>query len=211
MKNWTVVVVIVSLLLMQSPRASAQQHEIQQLLLNVEKLAELKKILQNMYEGYRILEQGYNKVRDIANGNYKLHQVFLDGLLLVNPEVKKYYKVAEIIQFQLLLVKEYKAAFKSFTDCNMFTTNELQYISDVYNKLFKESTENLNALLMVVTAGQLRMSDDERLTAIDQLYDQMQTKLSFLRHFNKDNQVLALQRLKESGELNSVKRMYGIE
>jgi hypothetical protein len=199
------------ILLMQPYRGKAQAQEIEQLLLNVEKLAELKKILQNMYDGYRMLEQGYNKVRDVANGNYKLHQVFLDGLYLVNPEVKKYHKIADIIQFQLALVREYKAAYDNFRDCDMFNESELQYIGNVYQHLFKESTENMNALIMVVTAGQLRMSDDERLTMIDRLYDEMWNKLSFLRYFNQDNHVLALQRLKESAEIKNVKKMHGLE
>lgn len=211
MKRWIWTMFGVIALAMLSYKVKAQEQEIEQLLLNVEKLGELKKILQNMYDGYKVLEQGYNKVRDIASGNYKLHQVFLDGLYLVSPEVKKYHKIADIIHFQLVLVKEYKAAYNNFRACNMFSENELHYISQVYQQLFKESTENLNALLLVVTAGQLRMSDDERLTAIDQLYAEMQTKLSFLRHFNKGNHVLALQRLKETAELKSFRKIQGLE
>jgi len=164
-----------------------------------------------MYDGYKILEEGYNKVKGIAEGNFKLHQLFLDGLMAVNPEIKKYYKVAEIIQYQTLLVKEYKSAFSMFSSCKMFNPKELEYIGRVYKDLFNESVSNLDALLTVVTAGTLRMSDDERLEAIDAIYREMDNKLSFLRQFNKSTHILALQRLKETGELQGLEKLHGIK
>ncbi|MNR51814.1 hypothetical protein D3C85_1715440 [compost metagenome] len=54
---------------------------------------------------------------------------------------------------------------------------------------------------MVVTADKLRMSDDERLQAVDNIYLQMQDKLLFLRTFNRESSVLVLQRAKETAEV----------
>ncbi len=48
----------------------AQSQEAQQLLLNWEKLTQFKKILQNMYDGYKILYKGYTAVKDISEGNF---------------------------------------------------------------------------------------------------------------------------------------------
>jgi hypothetical protein len=81
----------------------------------------------------------------------------------------------------------------------------------VYAKLFDESLKNLDALLTIVTADKLRMSDDERLTAIDGIYDEMQNKLSFLRYFNNNTTVLSVQRAKEKNDVNSVRSTYGID
>src|SRR5688572_28851208 len=94
--------------------AVAQTQEAAQLLLNYEKLKQLEEILDNMYKGYKILSQGYNRIKDIAEGNYDLHQVFLDGLFAVNPSVAKYKLIPDIIRYQSLLVKEYKRALKRF-------------------------------------------------------------------------------------------------
>ena len=49
-----------------SGQVMAQSTEIQQLLLNVEKLAQLKKILSNMKKGYEIVSNGYNTIKDIS-------------------------------------------------------------------------------------------------------------------------------------------------
>ena len=70
-------------------------------------------------------------------------------------------------------------------------------MGNVYSNLFNKSLQNLDELTMVITAGKLRMSDDERLNAIDRIYIDMGDKLVFLRTFNKENNVLAIQRGRE--------------
>ena len=56
----------------------------------------------------------------------------------------------------------------------------------------------------------LRASDDERLNIIDQLDAEMQNRLSFLRYFNNNTTVLALQRAREKNDVNTIKNIYGI-
>src|SRR5258708_5502248 len=68
-----------------------------QLILDTEKLTELKAILSDMYKSYEIINKGYNDIKNIAQGNFNLHEVFLDGLLAVSPAVKNYERVADII------------------------------------------------------------------------------------------------------------------
>lgn len=211
MKYCVSMVMMIALFVTNPCRSYAQADEIQQLILDVEKLNQFRQILQDMYDGYKILEGGYNKIKEIASGNFKLHEVFLDGLYLVNPAIKKYHKVADIIQYQYVLIKEYKAAFDMLRSSDMFNGNELDYISGVYKNLFNESVSDLDALLMVVTAGTFRMSDDERLQAIDKIYNGMESKLLFLRHFNSSAHLLALQRLKDYGELNGLKSLHGVK
>ena len=148
----------------------AQSAEAQQLLLNVEKLSQLKKILTNMYEAYEILYEGYTAVKDISEGNFSLHKTFLDGLMEVSPAVRKYKRVADIINYQVRLVKEYKSAFNRFKIDNVFTGEEIQYIGNVYAGVVTESIKNLEELVLIITAGRLRMTDDERLNAIDRIF-----------------------------------------
>lgn len=209
MKKWIMMIAILGMsAFLPAGRAKAQSYEIQQLLLDVEKLTQFKKVLQQMYDYYKMLEEGYNKIRDISQGNFSLHEAFLDGLMAVSPEVKKYKKIVDIVQMQLILVKEYKSAFDMFKSCNMFNPNELDYLSGVYNRLADESLKNLDALITVVTAGKLRMSDDERIRAIDDLYKEITNKLRFLRDFNSSTHILALQRLKDKGEIEGMRALH---
>ncbi|RRN77364.1 TerB family tellurite resistance protein, partial [Pseudoxanthomonas sp. SGD-10] len=101
-------------------QVKAQSHEAQQLLLNYEKLKQLKNMLSDMKKGYQIVSKGYNSVKSIAEGNFSIHDVFLKGLVAVNPAIKNYWRVAEIIKQQKTLVSEYKTAFNRFSNSNIF-------------------------------------------------------------------------------------------
>jgi hypothetical protein len=189
---------------------TAQSAEAQQLILNVEKLAQLKKILSNMKKGYEIVSSGYNTIKDISKGNFNLHDAFLSALLQVSPTVKKYKRVADIISCQTQIVKEYKAAFKRFNSSNLFNSSELNYMSNVYSNLFNKSLQNLNELTIVITAGKLRMSDDERIAAIDRVYTEIADKLVFLRSFNNETNVLAVQRGREMVDTKLSEKLNGL-
>ena len=188
--------------------ARAQASEIAQLLLNVEKLSQLKGILEDLKKSYTILQTGYSAIKNISEGNFAIHKVFLDGLMEVSPAVKQYRKVAYIIDYQLQLVGEYKQALRQFRQWKSFTPDELVYISDVYENLVKLSLQNLDELVNVVTAGKLRMSDDERLKAIDRIFAEMEDKVQFLREFNNETAILAMQRAREQDELSGLRKMH---
>jgi hypothetical protein len=188
----------------------AQSQEAQQLLLNVEKLSQLKNILADMKRGYEVVSKGYNTVKNIAEGNFSLHEVFIDGLMLVSPEVRKYRKVADIVSMQADLVSEYKGAFKGFSCSGNFSVTELEYLGKVYGQLLDQSLDNLDQLVMVITAGKLRMSDEERLRVIDGVFAELEEKLVFLRTFNRETGMLNLQREKEKAEVSVAKRLYNL-
>lgn len=188
----------------------AQSTEVQQLLLNVEKLSQLKNILQDMKKGYEVVSKGYNAVKNISQGNFSLHEVFLDGLMLVSPEIKKYRRVADIISYQKNLVSEYKSAFKSFQSSGGLNLSELDYLGRVYKQLFNQSLNNLDELGTVITAGTLRMSDEQRLKAIDRIFADTQDKLRFLRNFNQQAMLLSQQRLRQQAELGSSRSLYDL-
>jgi len=187
----------------------AQVQEAEQLALDIEKLAQMKSILTEMYDGYKILTSGYNTVKSLAQGNFNLHQDFLNGLLSVSPAVKKYGKVADIITAQGTLVTEYKAAFNNFKKAQVFSSDELNYINTIFGNLFDRSVDNLDELVSIITDSKLRMSDAERLTAIDHLYDDMNDKISFLRSFSSRTGMLAGQRQKALQDNTTIQSLYG--
>lgn len=192
-------------------RVNAQVQEMQQLILNIEKLAQFRQILKDMKKGYEILSGGYNTVKDLSKGNFSLHETFLDALMQVSPTVRKYRRIGDIVNYQMLLVKEYKSAFNRFRDSKNFNPEEIAYLERVYNNLFKQSLRNLDELTSVITANKMRMSDDERLACIDKIYADMQDKLLFLRNFNNNTAVLALQRAKEGNDTQSMRTIYKVK
>lgn len=189
-------------------QGKAQSTEVQQLLLNVEKLSQFKTILSEMKEGYVVVSNGYNAVKNISQGNFSLHEVFIDGLMIVNPEIKKYGRVADILTCQKNILSEYKSAFKSFKKSENFNETEISYLERVYKQLFDQSLDNLDQLANVITSSKLRMSDDERLKAIDAIYADTEDKLNFLRSFNSEVLILSSSREKERADLKQRLNLY---
>jgi len=209
MKPLLFLLLIIGLTIGTPQRGHAQVEQLEQLALDIEKLAQMKSILTEMYKGYEILTGGYNTVKSIAEGNFNLHSAYLNGLLQVSPTVKSYVRVADIISDQATLVSEYKAALNTFNGSGQFTGAELNYLSGVYSNLFNESVDNLDALVMVLTDSELRASDAERIAAIDHIYTSVQNELSFLRQFNGRAAALGAQRQHSLQEITNVQSFIG--
>jgi hypothetical protein len=208
-KILSIVCSILFWLLLRPAGSLAQSFEAQQLLLNWEKLTQLKQILQDMYKGYEILEKGYTTIKDISEGNFSLHKFFLDGLLEVSPAVRKYKRVGDIINYQIRIFKEHKAAYNRFKQDSNLTIQEIEYLGKVYSNLFDESLKRLDELLTVITAGLLRMSDDERISAIDHIFFEVENQLVFLHRFNNNTSILSAQRAKTFQEVEVSKKLSG--
>jgi len=190
--------------------AQSLSDDIQQLVMDYQKLAQEKKILTDMYTGYKIVSQGYDQIKSIARGNFTLHQGFLNALLAVSPAVRNYYKVISIINNEAELVKEYQSAQHYFQSGGHFTAAELSYFSTLYGNLLNGSLQNLDELEAVMTTGALRMSDAERLGTIDRIDGDMTTRLGLLRAFNNDAAIQAGQRGIEQNDAAAMLSLYGI-
>ena len=198
------------LLTLRPHTSRAQGQELQQLLLNIEKLTQLKSILSDMKTGYQIYQQGYGTISSLSEGNFNLHSVYLNGLMAVSPGVRNYARIAEIISIEASLVNEYKRYYRQFRQSGSFSVSELSYMGNVYNKLVAETLDYIGQLTNVITANKLRMSDADRIKAIDRIYATSSDKLQFLRSFNNQGVSLSLQRSKATSDTQTLKQLYGI-
>jgi hypothetical protein len=189
--------------------ALCQSQEAQQLLLNWEKLMQFKKILRDMYKGWKIIENGYKNIKEVSSGNFSLHKGFLDALMEVSPAVRQYGKIGDIIKCQSSLLKQCKKAFDEFEGDDIFNPTEIDHIAGVYRNLLRESVKNLDELVLVITSGELRMNDEERISAIDRIYERVMDQYFFLRDFNSSTAYLSLQRKGEKAEDDLLKKIHG--
>jgi hypothetical protein len=210
--KWSMKILIPCLVVLcNGIKGRSQSFELQQLMLDIEKLSQLKDIYKDVVKGYQILSEGYQAVSDISKGNFDLHQLFLDDLLKASPVVQQYKKVADIIDCELKIVSEYGTAYNRFKQDNNFSPDELIYIGKVYSNLINESVKGLTDLTTAITDNTIRASDDERLNIIDKLDAEMQNRLSFLRYFNNNTSVLSLQRAREKNDVTATENIYGIK
>ena len=202
----TIKIIICCLLL--GTAAKAQTSDMTQLILDIEKLTQLKSILSDMKTGYDIANGGYNQVKSIASGNFNLHASFLNGLMAVSPAVANYGRVADILLQQANLVTEYKRYQQQFRQSGTFNADELAYMANVYTALLQQSLQNLSRLTDILAAGKLRMSDAERLKAIDKIYADSCDQSAFLKSFDRQGVLLSLQRSKDINDTQTLKKLY---
>ncbi len=188
----------------------AQAQEMQQLILDIEKLTQMKGILSDMKTGYQIYRQGYGTISSLSKGNFNLHNVFITGLMSVSPSVRNYGRIAEILVNEASLISEYKRESSLFRQSGSFSASELSYMSDVYTRLVSETLDNAEELTNIITANKLRMSDADRIKAIDRIYGTSSDKLQFLRYFNNQGVTLSLLRSKDAADTQTLKQLYGI-
>ena len=213
MKRLVGLLLIVGISIILIPAAASAQsiaQDLEQLSLDYQKLSGLKSILKQMYTGYEVVDKGYGAVKSISKGSFTLQQAFLDGLMIVSPAVRQYPRVADIINDQAMLVSEYKSACSSFKSDPRFNPDEIGYMMDVYNNLISGSLKNLDDLSMIITDSKVRMSDAERIKAIDRIYTDSHGQLTFLRQFNNQSYSIALQRSRQTNDQQTLKTLYGI-
>lgn len=187
----------------------AQDDEIQQLLLNVQKLEQLKEILESMKEKYQILSQGYRQVSAISEGNFKMHEVFLNRLLQVNPKVQSYYRVAEIIQLQINMVRAINTSKNEIQWNELLHGDELEQVLRVYSSFSVSSFKNLEELALLLSDGKLQMDDWERIQGIDRIYDSMRMLANGLGRYHVSLQGLTELRKMNSWDAKTLKNVLG--
>lgn len=198
-------------IVLHTGRAFAQGQELQQLILDIEKLTQLKGILSDMKTGYQIYQQGYGSISYLAKGNFNLHAGYLNGLFAISPAVRNYSRVAEILTLQASLISEYKQKQAVFRQSGSFSIAELSYMGGVYTRLVTQTLDDAAELADVLASGKLRMSDAERIRAIDRIYAGSSERLQFLRAFDNQGLSLSLQRSHESGDTRVLHQLYGLK
>ena len=174
-------------------------------------IAALKVYIDYAQKGYEIVNRGLVTIRNIKNGEFTLHRDFFSSLKMVNPVIKRYGRVADIISLQITILKEGRQTLTRIRDAGQFTPDELSYCKQVFDNLLSECLNSIEELFLVITSGELEMKDDERMKRIDKLYTDMQNKYAFSADFSNEMGVLSAQRVGEQMELNRSKLINGLQ
>jgi hypothetical protein len=177
----------------------------------LQQIAALKVYLGYAKKGYNIVNGGITTIKNIKNGDFNLHRDFFNRLKIVNPAIRRYAKVADIIAYQVKIIRQTKITIQQIRETKQFTEAELDHCKQVFDNLLNECMKTVEELILVTTSGKLEMKDDERLQRIDRLYADVQDKYSFACAFSEDMGLLAVQRLGEQMEINRSKLINGIK
>jgi hypothetical protein len=184
----------------------AQAKQVQVLL---KQIAALQMYIGYAQKGYSIAKKGLNTVSDFKRGEFNLHTDYFNSLKTVNPKIKKYVKVAEIVSLQVKIMKSYGSFYRQVQQDDLFHGNEVDYIKRVFDRLIENCNDNLEELITIVTDGQLEMKDDERMKRIDAIYWNMLENHTFCESFSNQTQLLSLSRAKDRNDVETSRVLHG--
>lgn len=150
-----------------------------------------------------------NEIKDWVEKQRKLYDDYFQELWQVKTALTYYQRVRDIIERQVAMVNEYKAAWALFKQDKNFTKEELDYMYNIYTGMMDESVKGIDQLFLVVNAFATQMSDAKRLEIINTVSDNLEQQFIDIKDFNNQNKMLSLHRASEKGEIEYVKRLYG--
>jgi len=167
-------------------------------------IAELQTYIVDVEKGYHIAQQGLTFIGELKKGEFDLHNAFFSSLATVNPAIKNYQRVADIISMQSAIL----SSFKKMLSLKNFSTAELEYLQRVYSNMAGECSKSLQALIDVLTDETFQMKDNERMARIDQLYSDMLDKQAFTQSFTAGATILSLSRASDLNDIGTLKNYY---
>lgn len=177
----------------------------------IQQIAANQVYLEYLNKGYEIAKDGLGMIGSFKRGEFNLHGDYFNSLKNVNPEIKHYAKVVDIIALQVRIVQGTSSSLRQFNRSDAFSSDELGYVQRVFGRLLEDCGTSLDELLAVTTDGELEMKDDERIARIDQIYLAMLDKHTFFQNFSNETQMMAVVRLQENKDVNTSRALQGVK
>lgn len=168
----------------------------------LEQIAALQVYTGYVKKGYSIARDGLGMVRDITDGEFKLHELFISGLKKVSPAVRNDARIGDILSMEIGMVR----SFGRLLDLDGLSPDRLAYLQSVKTAVMEACLDDLAELLLVLTSGKVEMGDSERLSRLEGIYRRMQDRSSFVQDFSAK----VLQLIKQiNSEGRSIKQLGG--
>lgn len=154
------------------------------------------------------------KLSEIAQWTEKQrtqYKKYFDELWKIRNTLQTYQRIRQITERQIFLVQEYKRTWNLINQDKHFTRMEIDYMYRTYTGIIDDSVFNLEQLMLVVNSFKTQMSDAKRLEIINKAGEGIDQNYADLKKFNNQNIQLSLNRSKGEHEIESVRRLYGIQ
>ncbi|WP_418501843.1 conjugal transfer protein TraI [Flagellimonas sp.] len=168
-------------------------------------LQNAQKTLENVLSKLKLTE-----IAEWTERQKELYQGYYQELVKVKALISYYQRIRDITKMQSEMIAEYGRVWNLLRQDTRFTTDELDYMEEVYSGMLEASLKNIDQIFLIVQAFTTQMSDASRLEIINDAADRVEQTHMDLKRFNRQNILLSLQRAKAQGELEAVRQLYGI-
>jgi hypothetical protein len=169
-------------------------------------LQNAQKVLEN-----KLSELKLKEIAGWTEKHRKLYEQYYNELWQIKNAISSWQHIRQIMKLQERLVDEYLDAWKLLKRDERFTRSELDHMYRVYSGILEESVRNLDEILLVINPFKTQMSDSKRLEIIGRAGNQIEQNYADLKAFNAQNVLLSLNRAKDNHEVETIRKLYGIE
>nr|WP_294991621.1 hypothetical protein [uncultured Sediminibacterium sp.] len=186
-----------------------QAQELEQLKLNLEKLLQLKLMLARAKQGYEVLQNGYNALRDAVKGNYALHKQEMDRLMMVSGQVKRMATIKKMQRDAVAVQYEFEGWYKYVQLAKVFNASELLQINERYSGYAAMMADDAAQVQLVVSPNVLRMNDAERMDVITRLSENSFATCKKIGRLIQEQSLVALKMIRHKKDREAMLRIYG--
>jgi hypothetical protein len=139
-----------------------------------------------------------------------LYRGYYQELWQVKAAFTSYSRVAQLIQRQEQLVRDYRQAVSAVQRDPHFSPTEVTLMLHVYSGILNASIRNVSQLAAVINSFVTQMDDAGRLRIIDETAAAVDRNYADLHGYSQENSLLSLQRARDEGDIQTVKALYGL-
>lgn len=139
-----------------------------------------------------------------------LYADYYNELRQVKNIITYYHRIQEITEKQKALIREYQRAWNMLRQDPHFSTDEIDYMAQVYSGILEATLQHTDQLLGVVKAFTMQMSDADRIAVINRVGRDVDEDYDDLHRFNRQNELVSLSRAKNENDARIVQWMYGL-
>jgi hypothetical protein len=119
--------------------------------------------------------------------------------------------VAEIIDLEASMISQFSRKLSGYRGSGWLQPAEVSYINQLYTGIVNNGVELIAALTSLTTAGELGMTDGERMSRIQQLDMDTKRQYRLAQTFTNQTDLLAMQRQQEGNDIKTLKGIYGLQ
>jgi len=186
----------------------AQKKENRKLL--AQQIAALQVYKTYITKGYDIISKGVGIINKIKSGDFDLHRDFFGALKIVNPKIKKYSKVADLMAMNVKAVNQLRQIGK-LARSELMGDWENRYLQQVVNNMLQVIADSIDELIVIISDNQLELKDDERIERIDELYLRTEDQYSFTKNLGHQMSLLLLMKEKQKAEIKGSLFLNGVK
>lgn len=202
------IAVLILLMVLFNGNIQAQAKQREELL---KQIAAFQVYIGYAQKGYAIAKKGLNVIGDLKRGEVDLHLDYFNSLKTINPKIKNYARVGQIIALQVKILKSYSRTMSYVNQNDLFHGDEVAYVKRVLDRLLKDCDATAEELTAVLTKGELELKDDERLERINALYQNMLESQSFCEDFSNQTRMMGFSRSAESKDVKTSHALQGVK